>query len=255
MRRRRFASGTMIFDEGDVSHEAYLVRAGRIEVLKASTAGPLRLAVLGPGDVLGEMGLLDERPRSASARALEDTEVDAVSAAEFADLLTTDPTRSIEVLRAMFERLRAANARLSDWVPGRPEGDAVPTSRLLPLTSETEAVLPPGGRLLERFPFRVGRAAAHPSNDMLHFNEIELPDVEPYVLSPNHFAVDLGSDGMIVRDRGSRHGTVVNGQRIGAGAATDVAPLHVGENEVVAGPPRALAATRASPFRFCITLA
>lgn len=254
MRRRLFAGGTSIFHEGDSSHEAYLVRAGRVEVLKESPAGPLRLAILGPGDVLGEMGLLDERPRSATARALEPVEVDAMTAGEFAEILTTDPVRSIAVLRAMFERLRAVNERLSASVPPRSEAGVLPRARLFPLTAETERVVPPAGLALERFPFRVGRAAPRGSSELLRFNEVELPDDEPYVLASNHFAVDLGPDGLVVRDRGSRHGTIVNGARIGAGAVTDVAPLRAGENEVIAGPARAAAATRASPFRFRIDL-
>lgn len=251
MRRRRFASGAAIFDEGEASHEAYVVRSGRIEVVKASPAGPLRLAVLGPGDVLGEMGLLDERPRSASARALEAVEVDAMNGAEFADILASDPARSLEILRALFERLRNVNDRLSAGLASPAGDEAVATVRLVPLTPEAGRGLPSAGLAIERFPFRVGRSSSD-SGDVLRFNEVELPDVEPYVLAPNHFAIDLGPDGLVVRDRGSRHGTVVNGTRIGGGATTDAAPLRSGQNEIVAGPQRAQAAKRASPFRFRI---
>lgn len=250
MRRRRFASGSWVFREGDESDEAFLLRAGRVEVLKESPSGPLRLAVLGPGDVVGEMGLLDERPRSASAHALDDVEADAMNAAEFEAILTSDPARSIEVLRAMFERLRAVNDRLSESIPTRADG--LPTVRIVGTTPETTRALPDEGRVVERFPFRVGRTVHEDSGDLLHFNELALDDVQPHVLGANHFAIDLGPQGPIVRDRGSRYGTVVNGARIGGGADTDVAPLHLGENDVIAGPPRQLASMRASPFRFRI---
>ena len=69
MKRRNFATGEVIFSEGDDSHEAYLILSGRVEVLKAAPGGPLCLAVLGGGDLLGEMGLLEDQPRSATARA------------------------------------------------------------------------------------------------------------------------------------------------------------------------------------------
>jgi hypothetical protein len=248
MRRRRFAVGETIFHEGDASLEAYLVRAGRVEVVKDSSHGPFRLAVLGEGEVLGEMGLLEERPRSATARAIEDVEADAVNATEFARMLTHDPGTSMAILRVLFERLRAVNTRLSEApLPG---GEAAASARLLPETPETHAVLPQDGLLLTRFPFRVGRAPQSADPALMHFNELELSDVEPYVLSPNHFGIDLGEHGLVVRDRGSLHGTVVNGVRIGGGAPTDLAPLATGENEIVAGPARAMAARRASPFRF-----
>jgi hypothetical protein len=47
----------------------------------------------------------------------------------------------------------------------------------------------------------------------------------------------------------------VNGVRVGAGAVSDLAPLHAGENEVIAGPARAMATVRASPFRFRVDVA
>jgi pSer/pThr/pTyr-binding forkhead associated (FHA) protein len=122
--------------------------------------------------------------------------------------------------------------------------------RLVPLTAETRAALPEDGLALSRFPFRVGRAPQATDAALMHFNELELPDVAPYVLSPNHFGVDLGEHGLVVRDRGSLHGTTVNGVRVGGGSKVDLVPLAPGSNDVIAGPVRELAARRASPFRF-----
>ena len=250
MRRRRFAAGEIIFREGDASNEAYLLVSGRVEILKNSPHGPFRLAVLHEGDVLGEMGLLDERPRSATALVLDDVVADAVNATEFAHMLTHDPSGSHRILRVLFERLRAVNARLSEAPPLGPPPHPSLRLRLLPTTKETEAVLPPDGLAVARLPFRIGRAPQSNEPALMHFNELELADRDPYVLSPNHFSIDTGEHGLIVRDRGSLHGTFVNGERIGAGALVDLVSLSPGENEIVAGPLRALAARRASPFRF-----
>jgi CRP-like cAMP-binding protein len=254
MRRRRFTVGETIFHEGEPSAEAYLVRSGRVEILKASAHGPIRLAVLGEGDVLGEMGLLEERPRSASARVVEDVVADAINAAEFAAMLTGDPSASLGILRVLFERLRAVNTKLSETPTAPMPAAALPAVRLVPLTPETTAGMPADGLVVSRFPFRVGRAPQPTDSSLLHFNELELADAEPYVLSPNHFAIDLGAQGLMVRDRGSLHGTVVNGVRVGAGSPTDLMALQSGDNDVVAGPARALAARRASPFRFRVVV-
>jgi CRP-like cAMP-binding protein len=250
MRRRRFAAGETIFREGDASLEAYLLRAGRVEILKESSHGPFRLAVLGEGEVLGEMGLLEERPRSATALVLEDVVADAVNATEFAHMLTDDPGTSIGILQVLFERLRAVNARLSETPLPAAGSTVLPSVRLVPLSAETRAALPEEGLDLSRFPFRVGRAPRAADPKLMHFNELELPDVEPYVLSPNHFGIDLGEHGLVVRDRGSLHGTVVNGVRVGGGSKVDLVALQAGDNDVIAGPARELAARRASPFRF-----
>jgi CRP-like cAMP-binding protein len=250
MRRRRFAAGEVIFREGDASDQAYLLRSGRVAILKESGHGPVQLAVLGDGDVLGEMGLLEERPRSATARVLDDVVADAVNATEFSHMLENDPGASIGILRVLFERLRAVNERLTETPPPASHTGGLPAARLVPLTTETRAALPEDGIDVGRYPFRVGRAPQAAGAALMHCNELELRDVEPYVLSPNHFAIDLGEHGLVVRDRGSLHGTVVNGTRVGAGSKADLVTLQAGANEVIAGPPRELAARRSSPFRF-----
>jgi CRP-like cAMP-binding protein len=256
MRRRRISAGEIVFREGDASAEAYLVRAGRIEVVKASPRGPVRLAVLGAGDVLGEMGLLDERPRSASARALEEVTLDAISGPEFARLLADDPVSSRAILRVLFERLRAVNTMLTDTVPAAGQDEVAPRVRLVPATEVTRAVLPSDGLELTRFPFRVGRApAVDAAAAFLHCNDLECPDVEPFVLASNHFAVDLAPEGVVVRDRGSAHGTLVNGVRLGGPSPVECARLVRGDNEVVAGPDRDRPDRRASPFRFHVLVA
>src|SRR5262245_17799864 len=134
MRTRHFSAGETIFSEGDCSDEAYVLRSGRVEVLKDAPGGPLRLAVLGQGDVLGEMGLLDERPRSATARAVEPVVVDAVSRSEFVSLLLHDPGRSLDLLRALFERLRTMNRLMSDSASATEHAVHIPRVTLIPLT-------------------------------------------------------------------------------------------------------------------------
>jgi CRP-like cAMP-binding protein len=250
MRRRRFTKGATIFSEGDGSDEAYLIRRGRVEVLKATPHGPLPLAVLHEGDVLGEMGLLDHRPRSASARVLEDVDADAVNAQEFVAMLSSDPVKSLQLLRALFERLRSLNTRFCEQSDATPTMRTIPRIKLMPLTPHVSNALPAEGLDITRFPFLIGRVPEAGEPSALRFNHLEFPDSRPHLLSLHHLALDLAPDGVLVRDRGSRHGTAVNGSRIGAGGAVDVAPLRGGENEVVAGVWQLPAARHSSPFRW-----
>src|SRR5881296_1711202 len=114
MQRLQFTPGATLFSEGDASDRAYLIRAGRVEIVKRASAGAVRLAVLGEGDIVGEMGLLDERPRSATARAVEPVVAEAISQSEFTRILVHEPEEAIELLRALFERLRTMNQLVTD---------------------------------------------------------------------------------------------------------------------------------------------
>lgn len=254
MVERRFPAGETIFSEGDPSDVAYVIRSGRVEVVKRTPTGVLRLAVLAEGDVLGEMGLLEDRPRSASARAIEPVVADAVSPSEFIRQLLHEPAKSLQLLRALFERLRAMNQMISQQSANVEQESEIPLVRLLPASSEIQGQLPEEGIEVRRFPFRVGRRPETREAEALTFNELQLPDRAPHVLAPNHFALDLAPEGVVVRDRGSQSGTVVNGTLIGSRANRDVAPLHEGENDVIAGAPPSQLQRRASPFRFKVII-
>jgi CRP-like cAMP-binding protein len=254
MRRCQFSQGETIFSEGTESTEAYLLRSGRVEILKATPQGSVRLAVLGDGDVVGEMGLLDERPRSATARAVETVVADAVSPKEFVDLILNQPKQSIVLLRALFERLRTTNQLLAAKIKATKETPGLPSARLVPLTPETQAALPETGLQVIRFPFRIGRKPKSTEGEVLSLNEVDLPDKRPYVLSSNHFAIDLDGGNVIVRDRGSQFGTQVNDRVIGTAAQQDATRLQPGENTIVAGASIPADYRRESPFRFKLIL-
>jgi CRP-like cAMP-binding protein len=69
-----FQPGQMIFREGELNQEAYRILRGRVEISITGEGKPVVLAQLGEGDIFGEMAMVDERPRSASAQCLEVTE-------------------------------------------------------------------------------------------------------------------------------------------------------------------------------------
>ncbi len=266
MKQRHFSAGETIFSEGDSSREAYLIHSGRVEILKDSPRGPLRLAVLGAGDILGEMGLLEERPRSATARALDAVLTSAVETDEFLRLILDEPEEALDLLRALFERLRMMNQKLADLgaapEPSGPPELSEPTESardlprvvIYPLTPETERDVAGGGLTVTRFPFRIGRQADSREEMVLAFNDIELNDEKPYQVSLNHFALDLSGPGLVVRDRGGLRGTMVNAKRIGPGAEHDHAPLRSGDNEVVVGAVPTADGAPQSRYRFRVVV-
>ena len=243
---KTFAPEQRVFQEGDPSDFAYIVEYGNVQIYREIGGHTVRLAVLGKGDIFGEMGLIDDRPRSASAKALNDVAVTPIDSARFVELLRDDPDKTLPIIRVLFERLRTMNDRYIDsleGVVGEGGEDSGHTVKVLPLTAEGRARVSVEGLSVRGFPFRVGRAAARGESNPLDWNDLSLPDSEPYNLSINHFAVERIEDGIAVRDRGSRFGTIVNGVVIGADTDQNMKALEIGANEVIAG--------RAdSPFRF-----
>ncbi len=107
-----FQPGQMIFREGDTTQEAYRILRGRVEISIAGEGKSVILAQLGEGDIFGEMAMVDERPRSASAQALEVTECEVLTAENFNEAVLQRPEILIPYLASFFERLRTANDRL-----------------------------------------------------------------------------------------------------------------------------------------------
>ena len=107
----------VLFDEGDEPHEFYLVIAGRIAIAQESDDGrESLLALMGPGELFGELGFLDGQTRSARARALEESEVLVVPYAELRLLYENHPVALWSAVQLLARRLRATDRALSDTV-------------------------------------------------------------------------------------------------------------------------------------------
>ncbi len=109
--RRSFIAGTQLIVQGDVSDRMYLILEGHVSVERAhpDMLEPLVLAELGPGDVVGEMGLLDTGPRSATVVAIDDTQALELSAAALSETVAQHPEVSGALLRILTQRLRSTN--------------------------------------------------------------------------------------------------------------------------------------------------
>jgi CRP-like cAMP-binding protein len=108
----RVDAGEYVFDEGERGDHFYIIVHGNIELRKASGTDSRRLAVLRAGQAFGEMALLNQTPRSASAYALEDTYLLSVSRAAFSRMLGGD-TLSVRLLKNLSKALWATSVRLA----------------------------------------------------------------------------------------------------------------------------------------------
>jgi CRP/FNR family cyclic AMP-dependent transcriptional regulator len=108
---RRIARGAAIFHQHGVADRVLVVLRGCVKLSCMSEEGKeVILAIRGPGDLLGEMSVIDGRPRSATATALDPVEALGVSGPDFIDYLEHNPRVALVVMRMLGTRLREADA-------------------------------------------------------------------------------------------------------------------------------------------------
>ncbi|HEX9702665.1 MAG TPA: cyclic nucleotide-binding domain-containing protein, partial [Rhodospirillales bacterium] len=106
---KSFADGNIIFREGETSDSAFEIVSGNVEITKSGDDGQVRLALLGKGEMFGEMGILDQGTRSATARALGPVVVNAISRKDFLAGVRDKPEMALSVMGKLVERLRGAD--------------------------------------------------------------------------------------------------------------------------------------------------
>lgn len=99
---RRVRKGQLVFAEGDPADALLVVAQGRLKVYVSSPRGDeLTLALAGAGDALGELGVLDGAPRSATVEAVSDAELLRIDAATVHRMLRADPAAAAPVIRSL----------------------------------------------------------------------------------------------------------------------------------------------------------
>lgn len=275
--KMHYRVGDALFREGDPSDFACRILDGRVSVVKESQGTPVVLGDIGPGAFVGEMGVLENKPRSATVRAVTEVQVEVIPADSFLPTISADPDSAYALMQRLSERVRTLsdevarlrNAAASGGEPATAAGLPVPAEPAAlpvnPLTERKIASYVHSARLtmgvrdigirfrgmpesqtvwVDALPFRVGRTPDGWTAATRDRGALRVPDAPPYRLSPNHFVIDRDERlGLVVRDIGSELGTMVNGQYIGGIFAKDAMTLQVGTNTVVAG-------GRGSPFVF-----
>ncbi|MEW5988482.1 MAG: CoA-binding protein [Chloroflexota bacterium] len=108
----RLPAGAELFAEGDAGDKAYVIKEGEIDILKQSAGREVLLAVRQAGEVIGEMSLLEEAPRTATARARTESVLLAITQAQLDHLLNTSPSAARAMLHTVTTRWMAMQAIL-----------------------------------------------------------------------------------------------------------------------------------------------
>ena len=101
--------GTTVFRQGDPGGSVYVIRSGKVRVLKDSAGRQRMVTTLGPGDFFGEMAVVTGRPRSATVEVIEDAELLKVPAGTLEEMVAGTGEVAIRLIQHLAERLDHAN--------------------------------------------------------------------------------------------------------------------------------------------------
>jgi hypothetical protein len=236
-----FAAGQILFREGDPADSVFRLLSGAVDILRELDGDPILLGTVGAGQFIGEMGVVENRSRSATARAASEVEVEILTPAEFFDQIARSPRAARELIQRLSQRLREADDRIvNDERRSGRDADSQTA-----VESVHNAYLAAKSAWLQRqfrtplglgdLPFIVGRGPVAGEGLPPLQPDLKLDDTVPFRLSRNHFMIEKRDGDYYVRDLCSTLGTIVNGEPIGDHFRGDDAPLRAGENEVIAG--------------------
>ncbi len=220
-----FSAGDYVFREGDLGTEMYILHEGRVEILKAMKGDEKQLAVLEKGDFFGEMAILEDLPRTASARALTPVKVLHINGSTFDQMLRSNPEIAVRMMRKLSRRLRETDRLLRDAIGAAPGPvvemptpqeamvDAAP-QRLVHEKSNMEFFLSRGAETT------IGRrdpvTGIHPDVDLT-------PVDTQRSISRRHAKIYRRANKFFVAEEiGTMNGTFVNGVRIETGVPAEV---------------------------------
>ncbi len=110
---KKYPVGSTLFVEGMNGEVLYIIKKGKVDICKKTEKGEMVIASLGPGEFLGELSIIDEGKRSASARVMEDSELIVITKKCFHDMIQGDPTITVKLLMH-FLKVNAQRLRNTD---------------------------------------------------------------------------------------------------------------------------------------------
>jgi CRP/FNR family cyclic AMP-dependent transcriptional regulator len=179
--QKQFKQGDILFRQGDASDHVMRISDGEIEILREVGDTSVLLGHIREGEWLGEMGVIENRGRNATARAATDTTVEVLPAEQFLDRVSRDPALSRDLLLRLSVRLRTIEDKIvgdllplaHEHLPDRSDEAVSPTAIIdgapIALIAETDALRARIGATpihIAHLPFVVGRVTprARPSH-------------------------------------------------------------------------------------------
>lgn len=217
--------GQLIFAEGDLGNEMFIIQAGKVRIFKNIDGFDQTLTVLEKGDFFGEMSVLEGMPRSASAEAEDNCDLIKINSANFVAMIKSNVEIAIRIMRKLSLRLREANVQIEKLMHASTEmlqmADATSRAKINKKEpSEVKAYLVStmSGKTFpimknEAYIGRVDRVTGA-------IPEIDLSDEDPKrFISRRHAKIVKNETGFaLVEEIGTVNGTFINNQRLATGS-------------------------------------
>src|SRR5260221_2662956 len=114
---KRYLAGQIIISAGDKGDAMYIVHSGKVELyLQDASNERVGLGFIEPGNIFGELGLLDNEPRSANAVAVENSTILIVDRHDLQVLITAHPLAALDMMAMLGRRIREADILVRDRV-------------------------------------------------------------------------------------------------------------------------------------------
>ena len=156
---KSFPAGTVLFREGEPGREMYVVQQGRVRISKRVGEVEKILSSLGPGEFLGEMAILNGKPRSATATCADASKLLVIDAKTFEAMIRSNAEIAIRMIKKLADRLQEANEQIENLLLSDASARVV---HFLAGAAEKGAVTP-GGKKIEMAPRELaGRVGVKP---------------------------------------------------------------------------------------------
>jgi CRP-like cAMP-binding protein len=122
---KEFSKGTVLFREGEAGREMFVLQSGRIAISKRVRDEEKVLAVLGPGEFFGEMAIISNRPRNATATVSEDAKLLVIDPKTFEGMIRGNAEIAVRMIKKLAERLSEADAQIENLLHADPASRVV----------------------------------------------------------------------------------------------------------------------------------
>lgn len=110
-----FEAGATIFSEAEPGNEMYLIKSGRVKVIRSEKKGTKVLSILGAGSLFGEMALIEAKPRSATVVAMEKTEVLILTFSDLEQIISGKPEFLFKLIQVLCKRIRFTTCQVQNY--------------------------------------------------------------------------------------------------------------------------------------------
>jgi CRP/FNR family transcriptional regulator, cyclic AMP receptor protein len=122
---KEFPKGTVLFSEGEPGKEMYVLQSGRVTISKQVRDVEKVLAVLGPGEFFGEMAIISNKPRNASATVSEEAKLLVIDPKTFEGMIRGNSEIAVRMIKKLAERLSEADAQIENLLLSDPSSRIV----------------------------------------------------------------------------------------------------------------------------------